>query len=104
MTVTAGSMALFWYATLWGDAFSLPFPGVGWCTVVGIVLAVIGIIGGFMAVMRRLFPVAMIGAVCSMLAYGFFGTSFMIGLFAVILLAVSKDAFTPVTAPAYPQV
>ena len=68
--------------------------------VIAIVLCVVAILGGIMAMMKRLFPLAMIGAICGMLNGGFFGLTFFIGLIAVILLAISKDAFEPnVQAP-----
>ena len=100
MSITAGSLSIIGIAFFWSGLGLLFWStGFDWCIAIGVVLAIIAIVGGIFAMMKRLYPLALIGAICSMLSFGFFGVSFMIGLIAVILIGISKDAFdaqTPV--------
>lgn len=100
LTLISGSLGIIWIALAFGDDSIFWLIGWGACYVVAIVMCVFAILGGIMAIMKRLFPLALIGAICGMLNGGFFGLTFFIGLIAVILLATSKDAFEPnVQAP-----
>ena len=74
------------------DAYSGVSTGI--TVVVGffeIALGAVAIIGGVYAVQKKKFPLAIIGAVCGILATGCCG--FPIGIPAVILIAISKDKF-----------
>jgi hypothetical protein len=93
LTIVASAGGIIWFLAGWGDETIFWESGLNWCRAVGLVFGAIGTIGGIMAMMKRLFGVALIGAVCATLSFGYFGSSFFIGLLAVILLAVGKDAF-----------
>jgi hypothetical protein len=82
--------SIFWF----GDALLWEL-GLAFCWVIMLVVSIIAIIGGIMALARRMFPMAIIGAVCAMLSVGFFGLSFFLGLVALILIILGKDTFGP---------
>jgi hypothetical protein len=92
-TIVAGAGGIVWVLSEVGANTFMWELGLGWCAVIGIVLGIIGVLGGILAMMKRLFVVALLGAICATLTFGWFGTSFFIGLVAVILVAVGKDAF-----------
>lgn len=52
--------------------------------------AALGIMGGLMALAKRVFPLAVLGAACSI-----FGLAFFFGIPGLILIAKSSDQFRP---------
>jgi hypothetical protein len=93
LSIVAGAGGIVWLLSEMGGNALLWEVGLGWCAVIGIVLGLVGVFGGILAMMRRLFAVALIGAICATLTVGWIGTSLIIGLVAVILVAIGKDAF-----------
>jgi hypothetical protein len=91
MNIMAGCLGIVWATMMFGDPFF--FVGVGVCLIISIVLSVIAILGGIMAMMKRMFVLALIGSICGMLCGGFFGVSFVLALIGLILIIISKDAF-----------
>jgi len=63
------------------------------CGIVGLVFAIIAIIGGYFAIKRRNFTMAVVGAVFCLLSFGAFGVSSILGLVGLILIAVSSHEF-----------
>ncbi|UCC92440.1 MAG: hypothetical protein JSW25_07140 [Thermoplasmata archaeon] len=97
MSLISGALGIIWAAITWDDAFFFFF-GLGTCLIISIILSVVAILGGIMAMARRMFVVALIGAICGMLNGGFFGISFLFALIALVLIVIGKDAFldTPI--------
>jgi hypothetical protein len=93
LSITAGALSIVWFVTMIDQGNILWQMGANWCLVLGIILALFGVFGGLMALMKRFFPLAIIGAVCASLTIGWFGSSFVLGIVAVILVAIGKDAF-----------
>jgi hypothetical protein len=92
-TILAGASSIVWFLSGWGNDSIFWEAGLNWCVALGVVLGLIGIVGGVLAMMKRLFGLALVGAICVTLSFGWFGMSFFMGLLAVILVAISKDAF-----------
>ena len=63
------------------------------CGVVGLAFAIIAIVGGYFAIKRRNFAMAVVGAVFCMLSFGSMGISSILGLVGLILIAVSSHEF-----------
>ncbi|MCJ2512209.1 MAG: zinc-ribbon domain-containing protein [Candidatus Thermoplasmatota archaeon] len=63
------------------------------CGVVGLAFAIIAIVGGYFAIKRRNFAMAVVGAVFCMLSIGSMGISSILGLVGLILIAVSSHEF-----------
>ncbi len=63
------------------------------CGLVGLAFAVIAIVGGYFAIKRRNFAMAVVGAVFCMLSFGSMGISSILGLVGLILIAVSSHEF-----------
>ena len=95
LCIISGSVGLFWLIPAWGSGGSLWFGGEFWfCVVIQLVLSILAIIGGIFAMMRRMFAIAIIGAICAILAGGIlFAITFTIGLLALILIAIGKESF-----------
>jgi hypothetical protein len=98
LTIISGAIGILWVTLLFSDPF-LGFLGFGTCFAISLVLSIMAIIGGIMALMRRMFPLAIIGAICGMFSFSFFGIGFVLGLIGLILIAVGKDAFNPMAHP-----
>ena len=95
LCIVTGVLGLVFYGLMLGDDNAFLFPGLGWCAVIGFVLSVVAILGGVCSMMKRMFPMALMGAVCAMCSFAFAGIGFGLGLLALVLIAISKDAFTP---------
>jgi hypothetical protein len=95
LCIISGTVGLFWLIPAWGSGGSLWFGGEFWfCVVIQLVLSILAIIGGIFAMMRRMFAIAIIGAICAILAGGIlFAITFTIGLLALILIAIGKESF-----------
>lgn len=75
--------------TVLGGAVGLPF-GVGWIAAFGvpwIVFGVIAIVGGAYSLKRRVWGLALVGAICALSGY------FILGLLAIIFVAMGKNEF-----------
>lgn len=103
LTLVAGVIGLISAVVFWGGLGFFWWFGDVWCMVYGVIMSVMGIIGGTMAMMRRVFPLAVIGAVCGMISGGgFYGISFILGLLGLIFILIGKDTFLPsVQYPGY---
>ena len=67
----------------------------GICATILVIFSIIAILGGLCAVLKRLFGMAIVGAIFAMLSPLTFGAGFIMGLVALILLAIGKDNFVP---------
>lgn len=95
LCIISGVLGLFWLVPAFGVGSGLGFGGeLGVCVVLQIVLSTLAIIGGIFAIMRRMFAMAIIGAICAILAGGIlFAITLTLGLLAIILIAMGKDSF-----------
>lgn len=99
LTLVAGVLTLIWVAltATWGDFwFFFPF---GTCLIIQVIFGIVAVIGGLAAVMKRFFPLAVLGGVLAMVSGGFFGISFLLGLIGLIFIAISHSAFVPMRDP-----
>ena len=92
--IIAGALGLLWMSIMW-SGFELIGLGFGTCYVIELVFCILAIIGGIFAMARRMFPLAVLGAIFSMLTFGFFFICPLLGLIGLILILVGKDAFQP---------
>jgi hypothetical protein len=71
-------------------AFGLPFIGglVATATAVSLALSAVAIVGGVYALKRRVWGLALAGAICALLM-----PLFVLGILAIIFLAMGKDEF-----------
>ena len=92
----AGVIGFVWSSIFLGvsEAFFLE-TGFEWCLVVQLVCSAMAVVGGVFAVARRLFPLAVTGAVLGMVAGGLTGFAFILGLLGLILIFIGRDAFIP---------
>jgi hypothetical protein len=98
LVIISGIISILWMAIIWGGPdFFWFWGGQTICLIIGFLFPVIAIIGGMFAVMRRAFPIALIGAILSMLSSGLFGVSLLLGLIGLILIALGHDTFRPMT-------
>lgn len=63
------------------------------CLSLFVILGIIAIIGGIAAVQRRSYYVAVIGAIAGICSIGFYGTSSIPSVIALILLLKSRSEF-----------
>ena len=94
LVLIAGALALLWTSIMW-TGFEMIGIGSWTCYVLELVFSIIAIIGGIFAMARRMFGLAVMGAIFSMLTLGFFFISPLLGLIGLILIMVGKDAFQP---------
>ena len=94
LVLVASILSLLWYLIEWSWFWDFFFDTTT-CFAIAITFAVLGIIGGLLAIMRRVLPMAIIGAVFSMISVAFFGVSFVLGLVGLILIAIGYNAFHP---------
>ncbi len=84
---------------MFGDSTFFLLFGSGICAGISLVLSLLAVIGGIAGMMRRMFFLAIVGAICGMLSGGMFGISFLLALLGLIMMAVSKDAFSDAAVP-----
>jgi hypothetical protein len=94
LVLVASILSLIWYLIEWSVFWDFFFDTTT-CFAIAITFSVIGLIGGILAMMRRVLPMAIIGAVFSMISVAFFGVSFVLGLVGLILIAIGYNAFHP---------
>ncbi len=94
LVIIAGALGLLWTSIMWTG---LEFIGIGsWtCYVIELVFSILAIIGGMFAMARRMFPLAVMGAIFSMLTLGFFFIGPLLGLIGLILIIIGKETFIP---------
>ena len=63
------------------------------CGAIGIILGLIALLGGVMALMRKMWGVAILGAILGLFTIGFWGLSSLLSLVALIVIAVSHKDF-----------
>lgn len=63
------------------------------CGSIPLIFGIIAILGGIMALQRRSWGLALTGAILCMISIGFYGLSFILGLVAIILIAISREEF-----------
>ena len=74
------------------STFDLPLPGTLFA-IPAIVLGVIAIIGGVFAMRRKSWVFALVGAILSVVASAVFGPTIIIGILAVVFIAMAKREF-----------
>jgi hypothetical protein len=76
-----------------GSAFLGPFIGLGWLGAIGaplIILGIVSIVGGVFALRRRIWGLALAGAICAL----FPPPIAILGILSIIFLAISTREFT----------
>ena len=63
------------------------------CSIIGIVLSLLPILGGILAIQRKLWGIAVLGAVLGLLTVGPVFVSSVLSLIGLILLVMAKNAF-----------
>lgn len=90
--MVVGGLIIFVGASL------LPLTGgvgaaVAVCGSIPLIFGIIAVLGGIMALQRRSWGLALTGAILCMISIGFYGLSFILGLIAIILIAISREEF-----------
>jgi len=103
-----GAIVLFLFTTLFGAIFTDPYFGVsdgtevlpflatiyGGMGVILLVFSVVAIIGGVYAIKKKLWGMALAGAICGLLSF------WPTGIAAIILISIGKNEFNkPVLPP-----
>ncbi|KYK29735.1 MAG: hypothetical protein AYK23_04970 [Candidatus Proteinoplasmatales archaeon SG8-5] len=63
------------------------------CGVIFIIFSILALLGGIMAITRKSWGFAVVGAIFGLLTIGPYGLGFVLGLVALILIIISKDEF-----------
>jgi hypothetical protein len=87
LSMVSGVIVFFFGAIFSADPL---FWGFGPCLAILLVMGAIIIMGSICAIMKRLFPLAILGAIIAI-----FVPPYLLGLIAVILIAISHDQFQP---------
>lgn len=64
------------------------------CGIIGITFSVLALLGGIMALQRKMWGLGLTGSILGLFIFGFYGISSLLSLVALILLAVSHREFT----------
>lgn len=92
LSIIGGAIAvMFGLAVAVAGAFAGGFMGMGWLSAIGtpsIVLGAVAIVGGVYALKRRIWGLALAGAICAL-----FGPWGILGLLAIIFVAMGKNEF-----------
>ena len=99
LLVLAGIMAIAAWAIVFTspEAFFLAafLPGlVIVCGAIAFILSILALLGGVMALRRRMWGLALVGSILGLFSIGFFGLSSLLSLIALIVLVMSKDEFS----------
>ena len=65
------------------------------CGALGTIFGIFAIIGGIMAIQRKVWALALIGSILGLFTVGFIFEASILSLVALILIAISKDEFYP---------
>lgn len=95
LCIISGAIGMVWLFMAWGIGGGFWFGEEMWvCVAIQLVLSSTAIIGGIFAIGRRMFAVAIIGAICAIMAGGLlFGFTMLMGILALVLIAIGKDSF-----------
>jgi hypothetical protein len=102
-----GAIVLLFFTTLFGAIFTDPYFGIsdgtevlpliaavyGAIGVVLLIFSVVAIIGGVYALKKRLWGMALAGAICGLLSF------WPTGIAAIILISIGKNEFNKPTLP-----
>ncbi len=99
LLVLAGIMAIAAWAIIFTSpaAFFLAafLPGlVVICGAIAFILSILTLLGGVMALRRRMWGLALLGSILGLFTIGFFGLSSLLSLIALIVLAMSRSEFS----------
>lgn len=92
LSIIAGAIQLIWgiaVAAVGGIGGALV--GMGWLSAIGaplIILGIIAIVGGIYALKRRIWGLALAGAICALV-----GPQFLLGIAAIVFVALGKNEF-----------
>ena len=92
LSMISGATGFYWTATAFGGPIGL-LDEFAACFIISTIFSLTAIFGGMMAVMKRMFPLAVLGAICAMLNWGLFGMNIVLGIVALVLILISKDVF-----------
>ena len=63
------------------------------CGGIFIVLSIITLLGGVMALRRKMWALALVGSILGLFTFGFYGISSILSLVGLIILAISRKEF-----------
>ena len=63
------------------------------CGAIGIIFCLLAIIGGIMAILRKMWALALVGSILGLLTIGPFFMGSLLSLIALILIAISRHEF-----------
>jgi len=63
------------------------------CAVIGCVLSIFPILGGILAIKKKLWGISLVGSIIGILTLGIFFTSSILSIISLILLIISKKEF-----------
>ena len=102
LSIIGGAFILFRGLGL-GHVISATGTGVGWpFGTASIVLGLIAIVGGIFAIRRRVWCLALTGAICAVFPthpYGSLIWTPVLGILAIVFVALSKNEFASSTKP-----
>jgi len=97
LCIVSGCIGVLWMVFMTGSIGGLTFAEGMACIIIPIVLSLMAVLGGIMAMKKRMFPLAVMGAICATLNGTVFGLNIILGIIALVLIISSKDVFTPST-------
>jgi hypothetical protein len=99
LLIVAGILGtIYWVLVILaiGAAFAF-LPGLGEiilvCGAIGITFSIIALLGGVMAVQRKMWGLALVGSILGLFTIGFVGAASLLSLVAMILLLVCHKEF-----------
>ena len=99
LLLVAGVLAMINFAILIaaGSGFESLFPGLGSilavCGIIGMIFSILALLGGVLAIMRKMWGLALVGSILGLLTIGPLFVSSILSLVALILIAISREEF-----------
>jgi len=100
LLLAAGILGLIdWvYSILFLSSIGFFFPGLETillvCGIIGITFSVLALLGGVMAIQRKMWGLALVGSILGLFILGPYGISSLLSLIALILIAITHREFT----------
>jgi hypothetical protein len=63
------------------------------CGAIEIVFGILALLGGLMAIRRKMWALALVGSILGLFTFGFYGLSSILSFVALIILAISRKEF-----------
>ncbi len=101
LLIIAGINAIAFWGTVFTNPLVLGFaaviPGLAAvvlvCGAIAIILSILTLLGGVMALTRKMWGLALLGSILGLFTLGFYLVSSLFALIALILIAISRNEF-----------